>query len=289
METLSLNSMKEYEQMLKYSDDDFAILDNIRFLPEINTLKIGMNIIIVCTEGRLQVDVNGKTITVSENGILFFPPNIILDNYMVSPVFECKILCMNDNIVQNFLQNRIDIWNRSLYVNKKDSITMTETDRKRFDEFYSLIISVINDNENLFSKDIIRTLIRAALLFLCSLIERSVPDKNTKTSITGRKNILKDFLSLISSEVVKHRPVSYYASKLCITPKYLTVVCRRESGKTASDWINEYVNQDINYYLKNTNNTVKEIADLLGFENLSFFGKYVKTHFGKSPRNFRKG
>ena len=166
---------------------------------------------------------------------------------------------------------------------------MTESDRKRFDEFYSLIISVINDNENLFSKDIIRTLIRAALLFLCSLIERSVPDKNTKTAITGRKSILKDFLSLISSEVVKHRSVSYYASKLCITPKYLTVVCRRESGKTASDWINEYVNQDINYYLKNTNNTVKEIADLLGFENLSFFGKYVKTNFGKSPRNFRRG
>jgi len=36
-------------------------------------------------------------------------------------------------------------------------------------------------------------------------------------------------------------------------------------------------------------NTVKEIADLLGFENLSFFGKYVKTNFGKSPRNFRRG
>ena len=38
METLSLNSMKEYEQMLKYSYDDFAILDNIRFLPEIKPI-----------------------------------------------------------------------------------------------------------------------------------------------------------------------------------------------------------------------------------------------------------
>lgn len=288
METINLNLIPEYEKMVKYSDGDYAIFDNIRFLPEIDTVKTDMNIIIICTEGRLQIDVNGNTVTVSENGILFFPPNTILDNYMVSPVFECKILCMNNSIVQNFLQNRVEIWNRALYVNKKESVKMTDVDRERFDLFYSLFVSEINNSENEFSREIIQTLIRAALLFFCSLVERSVPERNSENKLTSGKNILKDFLSLVSSENIKRRPVSYYASRLCITPKYLTLICRRESGKTASEWINEYVNQDINYYLKNTDKTVKEVACLLGFENLSFFGKYVKNNFGCSPRNFRR-
>ncbi len=48
-----------------------------------------------------------------------------------------------------------------------------------------------------------------------------------------------------------------------------------------------FIVQDINYYLKNTTKSIKEIADTLGFDNLSFFGKYVKQHFGSSPRGVR--
>ena len=35
------------------------------------------------------------------------------------------------------------------------------------------------------------------------------------------------------------------------------------SGKTAYYWINEYVEIDIRYWLKNTNKTIKEIANIL--------------------------
>ena len=33
---------------------------------------------------------------------------------------------------------------------------------------------------------------------------------------------------------------------------------------------------------------MKEVCDILNFPNLSFFGKYVKTHFGLTPSEFRK-
>ena len=46
--------------------------------------------------------------------------------------------------------------------------------------------------------------------------------------------------------------------------------------------------EDITAYLRNTSLSVKEIAALLGFSNMSFFGKYVKTHFGVSPNDYRK-
>lgn len=287
IKSINLDSMEVYQDKIKYSDGDFAILDNIRFLPDIKALKIGFHIIIVCMEGRLQVDVNGNTVTASANEVLFFPSNVILDNYMISPVFECKILCMTDNVVQKLLQKKVEIWNKALYITKTSGIKLSDGDRDKFNHYYYLIINEIDNLNVVFGKEIVESLLRAALLFICSLIQKTVPQKNSDNEYSGSKSIMDNFLKTISSEPIKHRPVSFYAEKLCITPKYLTMVCQKYSGKTASDWLNEYVVQDINYYLKNTTKSIKEIADTLGFDNLSFFGKYVKQHFGSSPRGVR--
>ena len=34
--------------------------------------------------------------------------------------------------------------------------------------------------------------------------------------------------------------------------------------------------------------SIKEVAAEMGFDNLSFFGKYVRKHLGLSPNNYRK-
>lgn len=79
-----------------------------------------------------------------------------------------------------------------------------------------------------------------------------------------------------------------YADSLCVTPKYLSTVCKQVTGKTALHWINEYVQVDIRHWLKNSDKTIKEIAGLLEFPNISFFGKYCRAHFGVSPTELRK-
>ena len=97
-----------------------------------------------------------------------------------------------------------------------------------------------------------------------------------------------NFLDLLKNEPVKKHPVNYYADKLCITPKYLTAVCKRESKKSASEWIGEYILEDVRYYLRNTNKTIKEIITLLNFPTTSAFGTYVRKHLGVSPNQYRK-
>ncbi len=288
IKTVKLDSMQVYQNMIKYSDGDFAIIDNIRYLPELAVYKIETNIVIVCTEGKLQLDVNGKTIGAKAGEVLFFPPGVIMDNYLISPVFECKILCMSNKIVQKFLQGNIDIWNSALYISKQHSVTLSEDNRKNFNHYYELIISAISKSDEPLGKEIVESLIRSALLFLCSLIPDSKSELSPKNGRGTKESILEKFLELLSVQTVKRQPLDFYAEKLCITPKYLSSACRAVSGKTASQWIGEYVAQDIFYYLKNTDISVKEIADTLGFENLSFFGKYVKHTFGLSPRDFRK-
>lgn len=104
-----------------------------------------------------------------------------------------------------------------------------------------------------------------------------------------QKDILfKRFIELISSREIKPRSVTWYADKLYITPKYLSTVCKQVNGKTAFDWINEYVITDIRHQLKHSDKSIKEVADYLNFPNISFFGKYVRSHTGLNPTEYRK-
>ncbi len=82
--------------------------------------------------------------------------------------------------------------------------------------------------------------------------------------------------------------IGFYANQLYVTPKYLSAVCKEVSGQTASELITQYMVKDILYLLRNSQKSIKEIANELNFPNLSFFGKYVKQHLGMSPKQYRE-
>ena len=74
---------------------------------------------------------------------------------------------------------------------------------------------------------------------------------------------------------------------MCISPKYLSAICKRNSGKSANKWITEKLTGDVRYYLHQTDLSIKQICDLLGFSSQSLFCKYVKEHIGMTPMEFR--
>ena len=100
--------------------------------------------------------------------------------------------------------------------------------------------------------------------------------------------LFQKFVMLLSSLDYTERQVSFYAGKLCITPKYLGTICQQVSGKTASNWIDEFMIERIRRLLCYSEKSIKEIADELEFPNVSFFGRYVKKHLGQSPTNYRR-
>ena len=102
------------------------------------------------------------------------------------------------------------------------------------------------------------------------------------------ERLFNRFLDVLSTEKTKKRPVYYYADKLCISSKYLSVICKQMSDRTASEWIGTYLEEDIRYLLCNTDKPMKEVCVILNFPNLSFFGKYVRQHFGCTPSQLRK-
>src|SRR5699024_12089769 len=76
-----------------------------------------------------------------------------------------------------------------------------------------------------------------------------------------KKELAHGFFLLIMKFYKENRSVAFYADKLHITPKYLTMVVKEVSGMSAKDWITEYILQEIKFLLKNSSLNIQEIAD----------------------------
>ena len=86
----------------------------------------------------------------------------------------------------------------------------------------------------------------------------------------------------------QERSVNYYAKELFLTPKHLSSVVKEVSGKTAGEWIDNFVLFEAKSLLRSSQKNIQEIADELNFANQSFFGKYFKHYTGMSPKEYRR-
>lgn len=79
-----------------------------------------------------------------------------------------------------------------------------------------------------------------------------------------------------------------YANLLHISPKYFSSVCKKLTGKTASEIINDEIIKQSSFLLRNNKLSIKQISSRLGFVNQSHFGTFFRRHTGLSPQQYRE-
>ena len=224
LKELNMEDLNNGNQLVKYYDGDVAIVDDIHDLKDVAPLYAKMNFIIICTNGRIQFEINDKQLRLEKEEILLSAPYVILDNYMFSPDFECKILCLSDDIIHAMLGDMVNRWNVSIYSRKTNIITLPQEDREQFVYYYELIKFKMQHQDRPNNTLTMQAVIQAMLYDVIGLLdEQTLMDPEDEES--HGNVVFHNFLRLITSNDVKHRPVEYYAEQLNITPKYLTMLC----------------------------------------------------------------
>lgn len=81
---------------------------------------------------------------------------------------------------------------------------------------------------------------------------------------------------------------SYFTGRLHLSPSYFSELLKKETGKTAQDFLhNELIRKGKTLLLK-SNAGVSEIAYLPGFENPPYFTRLFKIKTGMTPSEFRQ-
>lgn len=101
--------------------------------------------------------------------------------------------------------------------------------------------------------------------------------------------LMEQFVEMLENgDYRENREISYYADRLCVTPKYLSEVSKKVSGLPAAFWITRYTSLEISRLLRDRNLSLTEISDMFGFTSLSHFSRYVMNNLGVKPSELRE-
>ena len=101
------------------------------------------------------------------------------------------------------------------------------------------------------------------------------------------EKLLKDYFSQETLIEAGLPNVKYFASRLNLSPNYLSDLLNKFTGKTTLEHIHLELIDKAKSLLWGTNNSISEIAYGLGFEHPSHFTKIFKSKTGKSPSEYR--
>ena len=108
------------------------------------------------------------------------------------------------------------------------------------------------------------------------------------THLSHKQIIYNNFIQLVNKHCRQEHMLDFYASKLCITDRYLCSVVKEVSGITAKQWIDKALVITAKIMLRHEDKTVAQIADALHFPNVSFFCQYFKRNTGMTPNSYRE-
>lgn len=283
--------MENYKHIKKelgvYSENrDVVVFRDVKTLPFSETsLKVERVSLLICKEGSFTITLTDKSFEVLKNDIFICDYNVVVTKCRQSSDCVCDIVSIEPFVLWKD-SSQVSLWENFFSLQENPMVNYNEECFKKLELYRDLLDKKLNEPDNSINREIVKYITRSMMYDLLQLLEEQSNGYSIK--VLSRKEILfRNFIDILREMKVKQRQVQWYADKLCITPKYLSLICKSVTGKTAIEWINEYVQRDINYLLKNSSKSIKEIADFLQFPNISFFGKYVKAYSKMSPREYR--
>ena len=244
-------------------------------------------VVILCTDGRAHCNIEGTEYEITKNDLVISHPNVFVRNAMVSFDFRCQGVVLSPSYFESIVLVGGNCWDIGIAINRKPVLHLSEEDAEKSAFDFNVLKYKMQQTAQLHYAETLKLMLQIMIYnFYDTLIPYlQVPEMDCNFS--SGENIFKRFAQLLNEESPVKKEVTYYAERLCITPKYLSSVCKKQSGKTAVEIINSMTVNYIRNMLHSSDMTVKQIAYATGFESLSLFGKFVKRELGMSPRAVR--
>lgn len=256
---------------------------------ETKPLLVGAGIICLCLQGRGTFVINETSYEVQRGSLITILPNTVVGATTSTEDFlgyaiVADIKFMTTLRMPDAIKSYIHIATNpvlSLADEQMNNLIALGEMLKRKSEF-------LDEGQKFFNKEISRHLLAALCYEIYSLYHNGLPEGGGNIAVRTRQGqICQEFMLLVEKHAGESRDMGFYADKLCITPKYLSVVVKKASGHSPVEWIDRTVMCYARTLLTSSDMTVQQIAAELNFPNPSFFGQYFKRHEGVTPKQFR--
>lgn len=251
-----------------------------------HTFRLDILCVYFVRNGTHTFMMNSREYSVSAGELLLCHPNDFFSELIFSDDFYCTcIYCALDYVSKGIDPIRFQQCLRAL---RTDPILHLSLHHLALMTAYVSLLEKRTEADrskeyNMASEHICRALISDVF----NIFFPDNPDTSQYDMQTRPVRIYQDFVDMLAGSHRKERNMKFYADMLSVTPKYLSFVCKKISGRTAPEIITEYVMNDARRFIVGTDYSIKEIGQQLGFSNFAFFCRSVKKYFGKTPLELR--
>lgn len=258
-------------------------MEIFRFPSRLDAFIIGVG-----TEGETSLTSNLQEFRLKKNSLFIFNPKDILQ-VQSNDRFKAHLIVITPDFLKRINIDTKRMMPLFLQFGSLPCMELTHAESQSLRSFISMVEQELKGPETDFSSEIIGELIAATIYKVGDILTHYLTEHPEVDSPMHNRaeEYFKQFTELLGEHYKHERSVGFYARQLCITPKYLTTLIKRISGKSVSEWIDSYVILEAKTLLKYSNMSVQEIAYYLNFPNQSFFGSYFKRNAGMSPSQYK--
>lgn len=284
----SIDKLKSRFETSYYSEDMVITpLVMFRELDDLTALIQGVSIG-VTVSGTAKIKINGKFHELRPNTLFIFNENTVIEQVKASIRSSGYMITYSRQYLNSIHVDTQDLI--SIYHGFLDDpcVQVAPEEAAYIHDISKLMRSVLCDYAPTPNREkIISSLFAAMFHYVMGILQKhSLPAGNDTVS-NRTDELFNKFLDLLREYCSTERSVEFYASKMGITPKYLSLILKKKSGRNASKLIDEAVVYEAKRLLKYSGMSINEIALKLNFASQSFFGKYFKQRVGVSPSRYK--
>lgn len=247
-------------------------------------MKFAATAFILLRTGSATIDINLRQFKIQAPAFIKIATNSYLHIKEVSDNIDAATAVASREFADRLgilFRNRF--WMHNIYENTVLCLSPEVADI--FFKFYDDLIVLYENTDN---PDRNAAILHFIASFFFANGYRFTSDFNIPSPDSTSKNLTEKFLSLAQRHFATEHQLSFYASKLSISPKHLSRCVKKFTGFSASEWIERYILLEAKVLLKSSNLNVSQIANELHFTTSSAFGKFFRKNTGISPLKFRK-
>lgn len=263
-----------------------------------NPLRMNGMLFLLVQDGCLKMMVNTEYHEVCKGDVVIVRPGTLMTINEVMNPSDFTIFFISNTFLNSINLDINSYELRSILTKPRTVMKLSEQENEIVKKYFELLdLNTLSDENNtpsVFAQRIARTLISAISYEMLRIASKKIfpsekePEK-TMSDIQGRaQNYFYRFMQLLHVHYSDQRNLQFYATQLCITPKYLSMLTKELTGHTASEWIDRVVIVEAKNLLQFSDKSIQQIADTLNFPSQSAFGKYFKRITGRSPSEFLK-
>lgn len=211
--------------------EDFAIFDDLNAIPVLeHPIRIEALAFSMCLKGHMELSLDMEHYSIAPGDIILIRPNNILQHISHSDDLSAVFIAMNVHSTLDI----ISLIKRTLpptyhYMKEAPLIHLNDQERQCVSEYYRLLKTKAAATDNPMRREIIVNILRAMIYDLIYISQQKIPQSNTSK---GREDQLTElFIRQMENSFREHRDVAYYADKLCLTPKYLSQMVKKATGR----------------------------------------------------------